>query len=106
MPFSDRVDSGIAAAESVAVRSADFRKQRRRNSKPGNKRREKELERLLDDINRAMEPVRSFIGRLQHTPKTAATVITPEQEAALRDVSKDLQYQRRQLKKMRRLDPE
>jgi len=81
-------------AQQVADRAALVRQDTRRAEKPGDSVREKRLDATLDEIDAAMKPVRSAIGRIAWG--------AGEYEAELRDVSRRLQYERRQLKKMQR----
>ena len=67
----------------------------RRSHKPGTKERERIIERTLRSLDDAMRPIRSAIGRLAWRPD--------EHEDELRAVSEAMQYERKQLKKMRRL---
>lgn len=66
----------------------------RRTQKPGDPDREVRLEKIIADIDEAMKPVRSAIGAIAWGKA--------DFEEELRTVSQALQYERRQLKKMRR----
>lgn len=68
----------------------------RRTTSPGQDSREKKIEGLLREINYAMEPVRSLIGKALREP------LPGNAEDEIRELSQALQYERRQLKKMRR----
>jgi hypothetical protein len=57
----------------------------------------KRLEAAIDAINLAMKPIRSLIGKTTWEPLPTAI------EDDLRSVSRQLQYERRQLKKMQRV---
>lgn len=61
----------------------------------GDPTRERAIEGALELIDEAMKPLRSMIGKLLWDPQPE------EQDQALRAVSKRLQYERKQLKKMR-----
>lgn len=74
----------------------DTRERLRRDTTPGDPERESELSATLHRIDRAMGPIRSHIGRLVNV------VIPRKQEVTLRQLSHDLQYERRQLRKMLR----
>jgi hypothetical protein len=84
----DRAEEAVAEAR--AVRHALRWKVEK--SDPGRK---AQIEDELDNVAEAMAPIRSYIGRLMFEPLPDAL------EARLRDVSKQLQHQRRALKRMR-----
>lgn len=86
----------IRHGHTVAATAEAFRQDTRWNVKPGDSDREKQLGAHLEEIREAMIPIRSALGRAQYGQVTEA------QEKALREVSARLQYQRKQLKKMRR----
>jgi hypothetical protein len=86
----------IELAAKAARRAQQVREDLRWDSTPGDVDREGLIAESIRSINAAMEPIRSHIGRLRYEPQPAAV------ERALREVSQDLGYQRRQLKKMRR----
>lgn len=85
----------IATGRAVAFKAEKWRAQVRHKVKPSPHRTAK-IDDLIEEIDKAMKPIRSAIGSLlwhaEYRPH--------EQE--LRDVSQRLQYQRKQLKKMRR----
>ena len=81
------------AADTVA-KARLTREDIRRTQKPGDPDREERLDSILDEIDAAMKPVRSAIGAIAWGRS--------EFEDQLRAVSQDLQYERRQLKKMKR----
>lgn len=84
----------IEEAERVANHATIVRQDTRRAEKPGDPAREKRISDTLDQIDQAMRPIRSAIGKIAWG--------TAEYEEELRDVSARLQYERRQLKKMQR----
>lgn len=89
--ISADAEAGLATAHSAqAFREAARWRQRRDDPV-----RQSHLAQLLDEIDDAMKPIRSHIGRLVHDP------IPDAQERDLRAASAALQYERRQLKKMR-----
>lgn len=88
------VAAGEAAAEDVRL----TRERLRRTEKPGTPDREEALEQALGEIDTAMRPIRSLLGKVVWEP------VPEEQEDALRAASKQLGYERKQLKKMRRPD--
>lgn len=89
---SDMVKLGDAALREAR----DTRGELRWQAKPGDPAREAELHRVLRLIDDVMRPIRSAIGKLVWEP------ISDRDERRLRATSKALQYERRQLKKMRR----
>ena len=64
--------------------------------KTSDRTRQASIEKLIAQIDEAMKPIRSGIGSLLWH------VEYRRHEADLREVSKSLQYERKQLKKMRR----
>ena len=88
------VREALDGAYEAANGAATLRRRLRWKQKPGSRRREKQIADALEEIRRAMAPIRSLIGK-------AAWEEIP-QEPDLRAVSRRLQYERRQLKKMRR----
>lgn len=90
------LDRDIAEAQRVAEDAQALREDLRWSVKPGTTDRQRAIGHQLDAIDRAMKPIRSRIGGLIAHPLPAAD------ERRLRQVSKGLQYERKQLKKMRR----
>lgn len=90
------IDKDIQTAEKTADSVEALRQDLRWNVKPGDEDRDKQIADALVEIRDAMEPVRSGIGLAIWGKVTAG------QESRLREVSKRLQYSRKQLKKMRR----
>lgn len=86
----------IKKAAETAEEAETLRQDLRWNVQPGEKHREQAILAQLDAIRLAMVPIRAAMGRLQFGS------ISATQEAKLRAVSQRLQYERRQLKKMRR----
>jgi hypothetical protein len=85
----------IKQGDRVADDAEALRQDLRWNVKPSADR-TKQIENMLESIRVVMVPIRSAIGRAQFGQ------IAPSIEARLREVSDRLQYQRKQLKKMRR----
>lgn len=94
---SDQIRSAAARGHDVARLARQARSSLRRQTDPGGERRERTLAKQIALINTAMEPIRSYVGRLPHLD-----LIDPDLEADLRAASRSLQYERRQLKKMQR----
>lgn len=94
-------DTAILTAAEKAVEAAgraeELRHELRWSVKPGDSDREGRIAACLLELRDVMEPVRSYLGRLAWPPPTP-----PEVERALRAASAEVQYQRKQLKKMRR----
>jgi hypothetical protein len=88
--MTPHIENGHKVVEQARLAREDLRK----TYKPGTKERERVIEKTLRAIDEAMRPIRSAIGRIAW----GAT----EYEDALREISSLLQYERKQLKKMRR----
>lgn len=73
----------------------EVRAYHRRRTRRGNKQREDDISLALDRLKRAMQPIRTRIGKMPYTPAV------PENEL-VRQVSKDIQIERRKLWKMRK----
>lgn len=86
----------IRIGNDTADRAEAFRQDTRWNVKPDAPGRTTDIERHLEQIRLAMEPIRSWVGR------AVWGQVKAKDETRLRDVSERLQYQRKQLKKMRR----
>lgn len=86
----------VEAAVSLGHEAREFRETVRWRVKPEDEARQSHIDALLDQIDDAMKPLRSHIGRLVWEPRPDA------EDRALREASALLQYERRQLKKMRR----
>lgn len=84
----------IQTALDTVAKARLTREDIRRTQKPGDPDREVRLDKILAEIDDAMKPVRSAIGAIAWGKA--------DFEDQLRSVSQDLQYERRQLKKMRR----
>ena len=87
----------ISAAENTLTDAKNRREAERRGAPPGEKQRNERITRTIHKINVAMIDVRALIGRAQWYE-----VMSDDAEHRLRTVSEDLQYERRQLKKMLR----
>jgi len=87
-------------ASALAVAGADtaagVRRGLRQASTPGAAEREQEIALALDGIDRVMRPIRSMRGKLVWEPMPSKA------ERALAEASARCQYERKQLKKMRR----
>lgn len=94
--LAQRLERTISDGDYVVEQSDSLRRELRRSSKPGDARREERLEIQIRAINEVMEDVRSLVA------KSLWDAFPEKLEQDLRDVSARLQYQRRQLKKMRR----
>lgn len=92
----DEIDAAIERGKEVAAAVAEARRAMRWRVTPGDPTREDTIAASISMIDDAMRPIRSAIGKLVWEPLPA------RQERALRETSKALQYERRQLKKMRR----
>lgn len=90
------IKSSIEVGSDVAAAAELVRQDLRWNVKPGTPEREDTINHHLELIRLAMVPIRAWIGRAVWGQVKAAD------EAALREVSDQLQYQRKQLKKMLR----
>lgn len=84
----------IAKAHQTAEQARLTREDLRKTYKPGTKDRERIIEKTLRTIDEAMRPIRSAIGKIAWGQT--------EFEEELRAASTALQYERKQLKKMRR----
>lgn len=84
----------IEKARETADAARRTREDLRRSHKPGTKERERIIERTLRSLDEAMRPIRSAIGKLAWRPD--------DLEDELRAASDAMQYERKQLKKMRR----
>ena len=90
------IEQDIAEGQAEVERSNSLRLRLRWRSKPGSMKRERDIGRRLSAIDVAMKPIRAHIGRLAWEPLPA------ELDEALRETSRALQIERKQLKKMRR----
>lgn len=90
------IEQDIAVGQAEAERSNALRTKLRWRSKPGGTKRERDIGRRLNAIDAAMKPLRAHIGRLAWEPLPAAL------DETLRETSRALQTERKQLKKMRR----
>lgn len=88
--MTQHIENGHKVAEQARLAREDVRK----TYKPGTKDRERIIEKTLRSIDEAMRPIRSAIGKIAWGQT--------EFEDQLREVSAALQYERKQLKKMRR----
>jgi hypothetical protein len=86
----------IQAAHDVATAATVLRQDLRWNVKPGDPAREKQISEMLERVRVAMIPIRSAMGR------TFWGQLTAKETEKVRAASAELQYQRKQLKKMRR----
>lgn len=86
----------IERAEQAAEAARLEREDLRWNSEPGSTERERTIRKRLEALRKAMIPVRSAIGKLIWDADCA------DREGDLRRVSKAIQYQAKQFKKMRR----
>lgn len=84
----------IANAHQTAEQARLTREDLRKTYKPGTKDRERIIEKTLRIIDESMRPIRSAIGKIAWGQT--------EFEDQLREASAALQYERKQLKKMRR----
>lgn len=84
----------IEKAQETAEAARRAREDIRRSHKPGSKDRDRVIEKTLRSLEDAMRPIRSAIGKIAWGG--------PEYDGRLREVSDALQYERKQLKKMRR----
>lgn len=89
------ITRAVARGEEVTEEARSVREGLRWKSKRTDTDRRFKIESALEEIRHAMAPIRAEIGRLIWEP------IPDEQERALRAVSQALQYERKQLKKMR-----
>ena len=94
----DAAPKAVSDALAAADEAAAVRRDLRRTVTPGAPDRERLIADTLRLLGEAMEPVRSLIGRFVWQPCPEAT------EASLREASARLQYERKQIKKMRRRD--
>lgn len=91
------IDQILYDARAAARHALSLRTALRRNTVPGSKKREDKIRVELERLSKAMAPVRSLIGQLPYRDDINAT-----RAEQLRAASAQLQYERRQLKKMRR----
>lgn len=89
------ITRAVRAGEDCIADVAALRGRLRHQTKRGDPGREHDLHQALDAVDDAMKPIRALIGKIPWDPPPS------EQEDALRDVSARLQYERKQLKKMR-----
>lgn len=94
MALSDDIRAGQRVADAAEAARQDLRW----NVKPGDAGREAIIREHLGYIDEAMRPIRAVVGRIAGGWQKASAA----QEALLRSTSAALQYQRKQLKKMRR----
>lgn len=86
----------IKQGHEVADAAEALRQDLRWTVKPGDSDRDKQITDMLVKIRDAMEPIRSAVGRAVWGQVTASVA------EKLSEVSERLQYERKQLKKMRR----
>lgn len=89
------ISQAVSEGEAAANDAAALRARLRLVTKKGDPGREHDIKRAISRINKAMEPIRSIVGRLLWDPQPEA------EDRAIRAVSKRLGYERKQLKKMR-----
>lgn len=89
------ITRAVREGEDAAADAAALRGRLRYTVAKGDAGRERDIAAALDRLRVAMEPIRSLRGRVLWEPMPS------EQERALRAVSEALQYERKQLKKMR-----
>lgn len=90
-----QISDDAAAGLALSHEAKEWREGARWRLRRDDPERQAHIAQLLDAIDDAMKPIRSHIGRLVHDP------IPDAPERALREASAALQYERRQLKKMR-----
>lgn len=95
LTFSDHIDRSVERGRRVAESAREVRNQHRRRTRPGDGQRQRDISYALMSIDGAMLPIRRLIGKLPHEDTTEGRM------SRLLDVSRQLQYERRQLKKMR-----
>ncbi len=96
MALPEQIERDVEFAEQIDRDSRQFRAEHRWRVKRSDPTRQAHIQQLLDAIDDAMRPLRSHIGRLVHQPLPSEA-----DEKRLRGASAGLQYERRQLKKMR-----
>lgn len=90
------IEQDIAEGQAEAETANELRKRLRWRAKPGGAKRERDIDRRLRAIDAAMKPLRVHIGRLAWEP------LPDDLDETLRETSRALQGERKQLKKMRR----
>lgn len=98
LPTPSQLLDAAEAATSAASRAEDLRSELRWRTAPDEPDRQRRIEEELTNLSVAMIPVRSAINRFAGGHAEAPDGI----EQALRTASAYVQYQRKQLKKMRR----
>lgn len=93
--MATKPEKQIEEALAVAEEAEAVRQDLRWNVKPGTDEREQLIDQTLEMIRVAMIPIRSMMG-------SAVWGKAPLPEATIADASERLQYQRKQLKKMKR----
>lgn len=88
----------LKEAEKTFVAASKVRVSERRGAPPGEKFRNARIKKAIHEINTTMMAVRSLVHRLQWNDE----LLPEEDQARLRELSRRLQYERRQLKKMSR----
>lgn len=88
-------ESMIIQAERAAAYARRVRRLHARKTRPGSQQRETDIKLALDELAKAMAPIRRRLGQLPHE-RGALNV------EGMRDASKLLQIERRKLWKMRR----
>jgi hypothetical protein len=91
------LESDLHAAFAAVRHAQDVRRFHRRRSKKGSKQREDDLATARDRVSKAMIPLRSYLGGAPHRPHTTEN---DELLARVREASKALQGERRQVWKM------
>lgn len=95
VPEPTEIEKLVAAAKRVNRDALLAREELRWRVRKGDPDRKQRIDTMIANIDRIMKPVRSMVARLLWEP-------VPEAQAeSLRAVSQSLQYERRQLKKMR-----
>jgi hypothetical protein len=90
------IQNDITKAEDTAAAAQALREDTRWKQRPGDPEREALIVEMLEKLRLAMVPIRSYIGRARYD------AYSPNTEAQLSRASVRLQYERKQLKKMRR----
>lgn len=88
------IQADIEAAAEVAAEARLLREDLRWTVKPGDPDRGARIDSMIEEIRLAMVPIRSWIGKAGYGQVG--------HEDKLAEVSQELQYERKQLKKMRR----
>ena len=89
--------SELTAAKQAVEHARKVRAVHRRRSNRGAPQREQDISLALERIQRAMQPLRSMIGRFPYGPQTDEAEANRQ---LVRDASQELQRERRKLWKM------